>query len=206
MKAVLMSIRPQWCELIASGQKTIEVRKTRPKMEPPFKCYIYCTKAKMPIRENGNVLMYEDDLALTNRWGQGRRVENPCGMLQEDEVLLNGKVIGEFVCDKIFDICIEMSRPDDLPGCPFPGSGLTDKEILQYLGNGKTGYGWHISDLKIYDRPRPLGAFRKKCVNELYCESCGMYSQYTGVCGNAALQLRRPPQSWCRVEELKDGK
>lgn len=44
MIAVLISIRPKWCEKIISGEKTIEVRKTRPKMDTPFKCYIYCTK------------------------------------------------------------------------------------------------------------------------------------------------------------------
>lgn len=43
-KAVLISIRPEWCEKIVNGRKTIEVRKTRPKMDTPFKCYIYCTK------------------------------------------------------------------------------------------------------------------------------------------------------------------
>ena len=36
MKAVLMSIKPKWCEKIFSGEKTIEVRKTAPK-ETPFK-------------------------------------------------------------------------------------------------------------------------------------------------------------------------
>lgn len=44
MIAVLISIRPKWCEKIISGEKTIEVRKTRPKMDTPFKCYMYCTK------------------------------------------------------------------------------------------------------------------------------------------------------------------
>ena len=43
-QCVLISIRPQWCELIANGKKTIEVRKSRPKLETPFKCYIYETK------------------------------------------------------------------------------------------------------------------------------------------------------------------
>ena len=43
MKAILLSIRPEWCDLIIRGQKTIEVRKTRPKLETPFKVYIYCT-------------------------------------------------------------------------------------------------------------------------------------------------------------------
>ena len=47
-KAVLISIRPGWCEKIISGQKTIEVRKTRPKMDTPFKCYIYkCGNGKV---------------------------------------------------------------------------------------------------------------------------------------------------------------
>lgn len=48
MIAVLISIRPKWCEKIISGEKTIEVRKTRPKMDTPFKCYIYkCGNGKV---------------------------------------------------------------------------------------------------------------------------------------------------------------
>ena len=48
MKSVLISIRPEWCEKIINGRKTIEVRKTRPKMNPPFKCYIYkCGSGKV---------------------------------------------------------------------------------------------------------------------------------------------------------------
>ncbi len=170
MRAVLISIQPKWCELIASGKKTVEVRKTKPKLDAPFKVYIYCTKDK-------------------HGWfhfGKKKR--------------LDGRVIGEFVCDKIFDICIEISKPDDLLGYPFPCTGLTDKGILQYLGNGKTGYGWHISDLVIYDEPRPLSAFRRHCVNDLHCEECGMHSENTSTCGNAALQITRPPQSWCYVD------
>jgi len=49
MESVLISIQPKWCELIASGKKTIEVRKTRPKLDTPFKVYIYCTKDKKNI-------------------------------------------------------------------------------------------------------------------------------------------------------------
>lgn len=44
-KAVLLSIRPEWCSRIFSGWKTVEIRKTRPvSLKEPFKCYIYCTK------------------------------------------------------------------------------------------------------------------------------------------------------------------
>ena len=43
MKAVLISIRPEWVDKILAGKKTLEVRKNRPNMGTPFKCYIYCT-------------------------------------------------------------------------------------------------------------------------------------------------------------------
>lgn len=74
-RAILISIRPKWCELIASGKKTIEVRKTRPKIDTPFRCYIYETRGYERVgNENLNCII----------GGSGR-----------------GKVIGEFVCDKI---------------------------------------------------------------------------------------------------------
>lgn len=52
-QAVLISINPKWCELIASGRKTIEVRKTKPKLLPPFKCYIYCTQTEEIMKYPG---------------------------------------------------------------------------------------------------------------------------------------------------------
>lgn len=45
-KAVLISIRPRWVQKIADGEKTIEVRKTRPQLQTPFKVFIYCTRDK----------------------------------------------------------------------------------------------------------------------------------------------------------------
>ena len=41
MRAILMSIKPKWCELIFGGEKTVEVRKVAPKLKPPFKVYVY---------------------------------------------------------------------------------------------------------------------------------------------------------------------
>ena len=151
-KAVLISIRPEWCEKIMSGQKTIEVRKTRPKMNPPFKCYIY-----------------------------------KCG---------NGKVIGEFLCDEIININGAGRIPSDIarPTCLEPA------ELHQYLG-AAVGYCWHISDLKIYDHPHEMSSFRGACKNDWWCESCAMYSERSGTCRNAGLQITRPPQSWRYVAE-----
>ena len=82
-RAVLISIRPKWCQMIAAGKKTVEVRKTRPKLETPFKCYIYCTAG-------GIKSMPKDYLT---------------------ESFERGKVIGEFICDRIYQYstaeCIE---------------------------------------------------------------------------------------------------
>ena len=213
MKSVLISIQPKWCELIASGKKTVEVRKTRPKLETPFKCYIYCTQARMPIRDDdGRILLYEDDLAITNRYGQGKRVENPHGTMKDGEVFLNGKVIGEFVCDRIgyvrnYGDCVDMY--DCYASC------LSEKEIIEYAtdknGNFVYTYGWHISDLVIYDKPRELSEFKGFCdgiSGKIGCRGCEYYytesNESVGFyeeCGCDNLRpLKRPPQSWRYVE------
>lgn len=192
MKAVLISIRPKWCEKIISGEKTIEVRKTRPKMDTPFKCYIYCTKPEeklLTIMKDGDenygetyhgkpVFIKTEKAPTTGLWDKRQ------------------KVIGEFLCDQIININGAGRIPSDAarPTCLEPA------ELHQYLG-AATGFGWHISNLKIYDTPRELDDFRRACKNDWWCESCAMYSEYNGTCGNGSLQIRRPPQSWCYVEE-----
>ncbi len=221
MKSVLISIQPKWCELIASGKKTVEVRKTKPKLETPFKAYIYCTQAKKPVFDDisERIVMYEDDLALTNRWGQGKCVQNPCGMMLEGELFLNGRVIGEFVCDDIDTIavfndllyCVNNSQANKLKQMC-----LTIEEIKAYLGSKNLGYNWHISDLVIYDNPRELSDFivRSKtgCCNEGKCNGCPHLDSGNGFnieddC-NAKFNtdeykpLRRAPQSWCYVERI----
>lgn len=201
MKAVLISIQPKWCAKIASGEKTVEVRKTKPKIATPFKVYIYCT---LPPREElfgrGGIYEYANELIRLQSgdvvYDYGMRLCcDPEGRPYTRENFLCKKVIGEFVCDKIFDICIYISKPDDLPGYPFPCTGLTDKEILQYLGNGNTGYGWHISDLVIYDEPKTLSEFRSYNCSVKWEDGYPMPTH----------EIKRPPQSWCYVEEMNDG-
>ena len=183
-KAVMLSIRPKWCEKIVNGKKTIEVRKTHPKLQTPFKCYIYCTMDHPYISVSCAEL---DKLSYrTNTVGR-----------------CNGKVIGEFICDRIYELAPLNHAPDDVE----KQACLTREEIVNYLKG--TGYGWHISGLLIYEQPRELTAFRRFCPNDLCCEACAMYSNNNGICNNGALPLRRPPQSWCYVEamdgERKDG-
>lgn len=105
-------------------------------------------------------------------------------------------MIGEFVCDRILD-CRDV---------PIEPTCLTVDDWLKYTdGHKGPVYGWHIFDLQIYDTPKELSEFIKPCENDLYCEICAMYSEFQDKCGNKALTLSRPPQSWCYVEELPGG-
>lgn len=190
MQTILISINPEWCKLIASGKKTIEVRKSRPKISPPFRCVIYCTKKNKP------------NFKYSYKTWAGR-----------------GKVIGEFVCDRI-------DTYDDNAIFAFEHENYTrwndfdldraciHPEDLQNYANGKWLYGWHISKLKIYDKPKELSEF---CFpSELYCEKerCGgcPYDQVPNEYGEYSFDcewkrpIKRPPQSWCYVEEIKNGR
>lgn len=177
-KAILISIRPKWVQKIANDEKTIEVRKTKPKLETPFKCYIYCTLPKYP---------HEDFIATD---------------YPRPQFYGGGKVVGEFICDAItrVNICGFWDDSGKQLDNQLKETCLTSEEFCNYLGEN-VGYGWHISDLLIYDQPRELTAFRRLCPNDLCCEACAMYSNNGGICNNGALPLRRPPQSWCYVKE-----
>ena len=156
MKSVLIAIRPQGAEKIAKGIKTIEVRKTAPK-EVPFKAYIYCAKGN-----DGYEWLYRVD---NNGYGKAQS--------------WHGKVIGEFICDKVYSIKNQGSsffvadEEQSVTNEIARQSCLDYYDMVSYLGI-KDGYGWHISDLHIYDKSRELSEFR------------------TG----------RPPQSWMYVKEL----
>ena len=182
MKAVMISIKPEWCKKIASGEKTIEVRKNRPILETPFKCYIYCTKGQPEFTQSA----FRDEVS-------------------------NGKIIGEFVCDFVYayfwqqdvapfqDTGAYFLSPSDLRG-----SCLTHSDFENYGFDGmdfQALYGWNISELEIYDDPLEITQFIKPCPNSNVCESCAMYSEFKDRCNNTALQLKRPPQSWCYVED-----
>ena len=173
-KAVLISIRPEWCEKIARGEKIVEVRKTRPKLETPFKCYIYCTL-------QGCNEFFRVDLGRdVAKWNRGKWADR------------KGKVIGEFTCDRIYELAPLNHAPDDVE----KQACLTREKIVNYL-NG-TGYGWHISDLRIYDAPRDLSEFERP----YECNECdAKWATECNACHEEG-KIKRPPQSWCYVEEL----
>lgn len=136
MKSVLISIRPKWCRLIVKGEKTIEIRKTCPTIETPFKCYIYCTKEHS-----------EFDCLYLHDINHGTWYEPIFG---------NGKVIGEFTCNQIRKLKANNGIQTYFNG--IEGTCLRDAEIIKYA-SGKMIYYWHISDLVIYDKPKELSEF-----------------------------------------------
>lgn len=140
-KAVMISIRPEWCSLISQGKKTVEVRKTRPNQGTPFKCYIYCTKG-----------MAKNKAYSFKTWNA------------------QGKVMGEFVCRNIDnDTLSSLVVKEDAENI-LQGTCLSKKELLQYLGYEPTKnnffqkhyefFRWNISDLVIYDKPKHIGDFK----------------------------------------------
>lgn len=153
MKSVLISIQPKWCELIASGKKTVEIRKTAPKLQTPFRCYIYCTIGKSLIFGDSKVF-FTDELGFTKKYKNATQIANIHKW--------NGKVIGEFVCDRIEEWNTTWLYGDDVlqrETC------LDDGEIMDYMDDyaDRIFYLWHISDLKIYDTPKELGEFTYPC-------------------------------------------
>lgn len=184
MKSVMISIRPKWCELIVHGRKTIEVRKTRPKLETPFKCYIYCTSVK-----NLNLQDYVN-------------VHRATGGAVDD---WSGKVIGEFVCDRVDtyddDTIHAFSHEDYTRWNDYDlyRSCIHPEDFERYAAD-EWLYGWHISDLVIYDKPRELGEFAHPCNHNCFVP-CLYYQGKEYECEKPI--ITRPPQSWCYVEEVR---
>lgn len=184
-KAVLISIRPEWVEKILAGEKALEVRKTRPKLDTPFKCYIYCTKASVKHQTIcGCCVLNSDELYRHPEQGikHGSSIELMLCENYTKDNFLNGKVVGEFTCDRIYEFAPINHAPDDVE----KQACLTREEIVNYLKG--TGYGWHISNLKIYDNPKQLSEFTGLRTTR---NSMELY------------MLERPPQSWCYVEGLQ---
>lgn len=115
----------------------------------PFKVYIYCT---------------EDFRTSTKDRNHKFWIGEPINGVSDGRYLGNGKIIGEFVCDEILD-CRDV----------YIGvTCLTVEEWLKYTeGHKGLVYGWHISDLIIYDKPKDLSYFG----------------------------MKRPPQSWCYTQD-----
>lgn len=214
-KAVLISIRPEWCKKIITKEKTVEIRKTMPSViSEPFKCYIYCT--------NGAPLFY---------WKAANRIRFDLRPHDSFDCKANGMVVGEFTCNGIdfiqrmgidnnFDYCylsLNEFGNDDIAVeiTDVKKSCIRRADLSKYAGKAPFLYAWHISDLKIYDEPRSLNEFCRFDFQSMngtdVCgnESCEHY-QPSGsymlppTCEINGCYLSKPPQSWCYVAEVEE--
>ena len=167
MKKVLICVHPKWCELIFNGQKTIEVRRSFPRqLETPFDVLVYCTKGKSFLYKNPN----NGELFLDSNGGyRGGDYENR---------YLTQKVIGSFVCDKVEEIMVKAdcatTNGEHWKLLKIAKEAcLSKQELKDYIRVGESGYGWHITAPKLFDKPRELSEFG----------------------------ITRAPMSWCYVEQ-----
>lgn len=197
-KAVLLSVRPNWCKLIWAGMKTVEVRKTCPVNGTPFKVYIYCTRtaSKEFILDDDNW-----DVSAKKHGGwPGKR----------------GRVIGEFTCKKITGLThvgetgswettsLYVLAPGSYykPADELLEAACMSKETAEKYLKGRDGCGWHISDLKIWDEHVSLKDFwaMQPCTHRGDCCTCRRWDAEKLVC-REVFGIERPPQSWCYVED-----
>ena len=194
MKAIMISIKPQWVEKILNKEKTIEIRKTKPNCELPCKVYIYCTKPKKWWAFS-NWGATSDELV----WKIKDKVKmcNGLEVWDDDCEKLNSKVVAEFTLNKVDTL--ERDLNDWLPKNRYDVSNdllkdinLNQNELWNY-GQGKILYAWHIDNLKIYDKPKELSEF-----SSISKRMKGKESRFSSHL------LQRPPMSWCYVEELEN--
>lgn len=179
MKAIMISIRPEFVEKILNKEKMIEVRKTKPKCELPCKVYIYCTKGS----RNNWLRVYPFNIR-----------KNIYQLCDDSFNALNETVVAEFTLNKIDKFNVFENGSVQYWNCYNLEKGcLTYDKIAEYVGYNKVGYAWHIDNLKIYDNPKELSAF-----STTLHRMKGKQSRYTSHL------LQRPPQSYMFVEELEE--
>lgn len=200
MKAVLRSVKPYWLYLILTGKKTVEIGKSCPQAKDWNKVVeMYCSK----------------DMRSFNR------------IPEEDKEWMHkylGKVACRFVCECIlthkFHNGLISFNSIGLPSGTYSSylifeddykaMCLSFDEVKQY-GKGKTIYGWHISQLKIYDKPKELSEFVTAREKD-YCDGCGVARESCNGDYHCTQKhcdgyhLSRPPESWMYVQELEERK
>jgi hypothetical protein len=178
MKKIMLSVQPQWLAKILNGEKTVEIRKTVPKL--PCTVWLYCTK--------GGAVLLQD-------WGNA--------MIQNGIPQLNGQIVAKFVLEKADKI--QYGFIHDVVGAEVQDSGkngyfITNGQIesarigyYELLKYGKTKplFAWHIDSLVIFDKPMELKQFGTWDAKRWHEN------------GTHWFPLNRAPQSWQYVEVIE---
>ena len=208
MRAIILVCSPEETTKILNGDKSLLIRKLKPNCELPIDVYIYCTK--------------DSEKALVKTFNQGYQETRVYDEIwKENHIKLNGKVVAKFTLNKVEEI-----KPTDIYETfstnPFDTqiqetcewckkSCLTFSELDNYL-NGNKGYGWHITKLEIFDKPKEISEFHKvdkswgficyNCPHFCTDDSAGysIDSCELGFGNCEKTRLTRAPQSWCYIE------
>lgn len=178
MKAIMMSIKPEWIAKILNGIKTLEIRKRFPADYVGW-VYIYCTKDK-PYLAHATEL-------FTGKYGCVSNDE-----ISYEEHNINGKVVARFWCDKVEEIDHWYSI---MPS--FKQTCLSPLEFADYIGSG-IAYAIHITKLEIFDKPKVISEF-KRYINDSDCKKCA-YGSRCPLYPCDKIPLTRAPESWCYIE------
>ena len=190
MKTIMISVHPQHALNILTGEKTIEVRKTKPKCDLPFRVVVYVTKKDINLfirngksKASPKFVTIEKSKKKLMFFDLSSFDIDAMRMIDDELEPANGKVVAEFVCDRVDIITTDSLSSVAKKAC------LTESELDSYLGVVRNSnfnhYAWgkalHITDLKVYDKPKELNKFctAKKCK-----------------------PLENPPQNFMYVEEL----
>lgn len=178
---ILASLKPYYYYLIGERKKTIEVRKSALKNLPQYIVFY----------------MSKDEKSFAKIPKE----------FQEKYRKHFGKVGLAIVCDKITKFTYDGYGSYSLPLFLQKAICLDGMELYDYL-RGKDGYGWHISDLKVYDKPKKLSEFYRPCSYSGICYSCNRFrpngtpnDEPNDFCDG---EIIRPPQSYMYVEEVEE--
>lgn len=204
MDSVLLSIHPRFVNKIIDGEKTVEIRKSKPNIDVPFKCYIYMTSG-------------------------GYQYQRSCwstAVMPPNGEMYNGaqSIVGEFICNNIDRLTLQhftvfgheniyapVQNKENIDFQWLKHSCLDYSEVVTY-GKLAPLYVWSISNLVIYNQPKMLQNFRKKFLCNGKCIDCLQLVFHDDMSADCALGgfeaekwylLNRPPRSWCYVQECK---
>lgn len=220
MKTIILSCTPSECEKIVNGDISILVRKKVPN-ETPFKVYIYCGKT-----HSENVLLIDKETKEAYfgdyRNGCCCDIDGYVDCFIADDNVIGEFIcdkVDEYTAEFVNNGCYEdirrvwldddgeedfeiitsndMDNPED---CELlKNSCLTYAELKKYIGENFHDipfYGLHISDLKIYDKPKALSEFKKAD-----CD-CPFPYVHLPPCPNCdERDIKRPPINYIYVEE-----
>ena len=144
MKAMLISIKPEYVAKILNGEKTIEIRKNKPRVQLPIDVYIYCTKTHyhgyISKKYAGKVVA---KFTLNN---------------VEELTFLEGlySLLDRGYCTDTLD-----NAQVEIKSC------VPQEKIIDYLYSKGKGSAWHIDNLKIFE-PKSLSVFDIRIRDNVY--------------------------------------